>query len=184
MTQTEIDNVTRQMMQEWFSASEERKVAALNALRGETEPARKPADGPLLLGMGEAARLLGCSRATFWRILQAGTIKKVELFHGSFRVRRADLEGLAEGKFGVVTANGKDANSAVSSRLQKMLVAGARRRDPRFKELMALADGGDDGAAADLFKEFGFEYGAGKFTEKQTRRTDRTLATNGAEGGA
>ena len=136
------------------------------------------------LGMGEAAKLLGVSRATLWRILQAGTIKKVELFHGSFRIRREDLERLAEGKFGTVAANGKDASLAVSSRLQKMLAAGARRRDPRFKELMALADGGDEGAAADLFKEFGFEYGAGKFTEKQTRRTDRTLATNGAEGGA
>lgn len=155
MTQAEIENVTREMMQEWFPASDERKVAALKALRGETEPARRPAVGPLLLGMGQAARLLNVSRATLWRILQAGTIKKVELFPGSFRVRREDVEALAAGEFGF--------SPKVSKRGRPK--KDARANDPRFQQLKALADEGDENAAADLFKEFDYDHEAGRFAD-------------------
>lgn len=82
-------------------ASDEKKDEALRVFRGEIQEAPKQLIGPLLLGMGAAARLLGVSRATLWRILQSGKIKKVELFPGSFRVNRADLEALAAGKFGL-----------------------------------------------------------------------------------
>jgi excisionase family DNA binding protein len=54
----------------------------------------QPVKGPLLLGMGAAAKYLGVSRATLWRMIQAGKIAKVELFPGSFRVRRADIEAI------------------------------------------------------------------------------------------
>ena len=54
-----------------------------------------PLRPPLLLGMGEAAKYLGVSRPTLWRMIQAGTLEKVELFPGSHRVRRLDLEDLA-----------------------------------------------------------------------------------------
>lgn len=51
--------------------------------------------GPLLLGMTAAAKLLGISRATLWRMIKAGVLQKVEVLPGSFRMRRADLERLA-----------------------------------------------------------------------------------------
>ncbi len=52
--------------------------------------------GPLLLGMSAGAKLLGVSRATLWRMIRAGRLDKVEVLPGSFRVRRADIEGVAE----------------------------------------------------------------------------------------
>ena len=47
--------------------------------------------GPLLMGMSAAAKFLGVSRATLWRMCRAGRLKKVEILPGSFRLRRADL---------------------------------------------------------------------------------------------
>lgn len=54
--------------------------------------------GPLLMNMSEAAELLHCSRATIWRCIRAGRLKKVELFTNSYRLRRADVEALARGE--------------------------------------------------------------------------------------
>lgn len=54
--------------------------------------------GSLLLGMSAAAKLVGVSRATLWRICRAGRLPKVEILPGSFRIRRADLEALADGR--------------------------------------------------------------------------------------
>lgn len=54
--------------------------------------------GPLLLNMTESAKLLGCSRTCLWRILRAGKLKRIELFPGSYRLRRADVEALAAGR--------------------------------------------------------------------------------------
>ena len=59
------------------------------------EQAPAPVTGPLLLGMGTGAKLLGVSRATFWRMIRAGRLTKVEVLPGSFRVRRADVEAIA-----------------------------------------------------------------------------------------
>lgn len=59
---------------------------------------QQPVRGPLLLGMGAAAKYLGVSRATLWRMIQAGKISKVEVLSGSFRVRRADIERIARGE--------------------------------------------------------------------------------------
>lgn len=162
----ETGNVTNELFQALATASDERKVAALKALRGEMEAARKPAVGPLLLGMGQAARLLNVSRATLWRILQAGKIQRVELFPGSFRVRREDVEALAAGEFGF--------SPKVSKRGRPK--KDARANDLRFQQLKALADEGDDNAAADLFREFEFDHGAGRFV-------DGTEATQGTDGG-
>ena len=84
-----------QLMQAVLAAPEERKAAALRVLKGEvTEPAAV-ATGPLFLGMSAGAKLLGVSRATFWRIVSAGRIERVELYPSSYRVRRADVERLA-----------------------------------------------------------------------------------------
>lgn len=95
--------LTEEVMQAVFVATEERKALALRALKGEIPAdggARAEVIGPLLLGMGAAARFLGVSRATLWRILQAGKVGKVELFPGSYRMRKADLVALAAGAFG------------------------------------------------------------------------------------
>ena len=51
--------------------------------------------GPLLMGIAEGAKYLGVSRTTLWRMIQNGRIKKVEIRKGSFRVRRSDLEAIA-----------------------------------------------------------------------------------------
>lgn len=95
--------LTEELMTAALTAPDERKAAALRTLRGEvTEPPeKKESQGSLLLGMGAGAKFLGVSRATLWRILQAGRLEKVELFPGSFRVRRDDLESLASGVFGL-----------------------------------------------------------------------------------
>ncbi len=89
--------LTEEIIQVALVAPDDRKAEALRMLKGETPPppGRPAAIGPLLLGMGAAAKLLGVSRATFWRVLQAGRIGKVELFPGSCRVRREDVEVLA-----------------------------------------------------------------------------------------
>jgi excisionase family DNA binding protein len=95
--------LTEEVLQAALGASDERKAAALKVLRGEAAGpgGREGAgEGPLLLGMGAAAKHLGVSRATFWRMLQTGRIQKVELFTGSYRVRREDLTKLASGAFG------------------------------------------------------------------------------------
>jgi predicted DNA-binding transcriptional regulator AlpA len=35
--------------------------------------------------------LLGVSRATLWRIIKEGSQEKAELYHNSYRLRRADI---------------------------------------------------------------------------------------------
>ena len=80
------------------AASEERKRDALKVLRGElvaTDSAgATEMKGPLLMGMGAAAEYLGVSRPTLWRMIQAGRLEKVQLFPGSNRIRRADLQAV------------------------------------------------------------------------------------------
>lgn len=41
--------------------------------------------------------------------------------------------------------------------------------DERFQQLLALADEGDESARADLFREFGYEYGRGSSEVKNER---------------
>lgn len=84
------------LMKEALLAPEERKAEAIRVLRGEvTKAAGKSATpGPLLLGMLAGAKFLGVSRATLWRMIKAGTIVKVEVFPGSYWLKRKDLEAL------------------------------------------------------------------------------------------
>lgn len=91
-----------EVMQAALVAADDRKQTALKVLRGEPlAPAARSMTGPVLMGMGAAADFLGVSRPTLWRMLILGRIQKVELFPGSYRVRREDLEALAAGKFGL-----------------------------------------------------------------------------------
>jgi excisionase family DNA binding protein len=91
--------VVEEIMQTALAAGEDQKRDALRVLRGEAAvadgSAPRPVTGPLLMGMGEAAQFLGISRPTLWRMIQAGRVEKVELFPGSNRLRRLDLEELA-----------------------------------------------------------------------------------------
>lgn len=96
------ENLTNAILEALLKTTPERKEGALRILTGEIPPpSSASASEPLLLGMGAASRFLGVSRSTLWRVLQAGKIEKVELFSGSYRVRREDLEALAAGKFGM-----------------------------------------------------------------------------------
>jgi len=82
-----------------LQATPEQQAAIDRILEGRLAPEPPaPPTGPLLLGMGAGAKLLGVSRATFWRIINAGKLSKVEVLPGSFRVRRADIELFAEGR--------------------------------------------------------------------------------------
>ncbi len=61
----------------------------------ENRPKAAPqSSGPLLMGMTEAARMLGVSRVTLWRMIKIGKLRRIEVLPGSFRVRRADIEAL------------------------------------------------------------------------------------------
>ena len=61
-------------------------------------PHSEPPTGPLLMGMSAAAKFIGVSRATLWRMCRAGRLQKVEILPGSFRLRRANLLKLGLGE--------------------------------------------------------------------------------------
>ena len=82
-------------LQALLTATPERREAALRLLRGESTAAAD--DRPLLYSVTEAAERLNLSRASVWRAIRAGRLKKVEVFPGCLRLRRVDVEALAGG---------------------------------------------------------------------------------------
>ena len=83
------------LIQAVFTATPQNKSRALAILQGrELAPQPEPLDEPLLLKMGQAASLMGLSRATLWRLFKEGRLEKVELYPGSYRVRKADVHAL------------------------------------------------------------------------------------------
>ena len=68
-----------------LAADDGRRRAALHVLRGEAETAARgdDADSPVLMRMGEAARYLGLSRTTVWRLVREGRLNKIEMRRGS-----------------------------------------------------------------------------------------------------
>jgi transcriptional regulator of acetoin/glycerol metabolism len=51
-------------------------------LEGKAPMIAERSTGPLLFGMSAAAKFLGVSRATLWRILQTGRLNKIEVLPG------------------------------------------------------------------------------------------------------
>jgi excisionase family DNA binding protein len=80
-----------------LQATPEQQAAIDRVLEGKA-PTKIEVTGPLLLGMSAAAKFLGVSRPTLWRMLKHGRFPKVEILPGSFRIRRADLEIFVGGK--------------------------------------------------------------------------------------
>ena len=82
----------------FLSATPEQQAAIDRILEGKAEAPRPASSGPLLMMMGDAAELLGVSRATVWRLAKMKRLERVEILPGTFRVRRADIEAIAAGK--------------------------------------------------------------------------------------
>jgi excisionase family DNA binding protein len=89
-----MNDITGEILQALMKAPPGRKRRVLEVLRGEDPPA-PTSDGPLLYTVSEAARKLGVSRTTLWRLIQAGQLKKIHVRPGSYRVRRDEIETLA-----------------------------------------------------------------------------------------
>jgi excisionase family DNA binding protein len=86
---------TEERLKRLFGASPDQLGAIDGILEGKIQT--KPAEtvGPLLMGMKAAAKFLGVSRTTLWRMVIDGRLKRVEVLPGCFRLRRADLEAIA-----------------------------------------------------------------------------------------
>ncbi len=80
-----------------LAASPDRIAGAMRVLTGEVLPTTGD-DRPLLLTLSEAARRLNLSRNTVRRIVKEGRLTRVEIYTGSFRLRRLDVEALAAGR--------------------------------------------------------------------------------------
>lgn len=81
----------------FLQATPEQQAAIDRILEGRMDRAPETPKGPLLMMIKDAAMLLGVHRATIWRLVKAGRLEAVELL-GSVRIRRADVEAIANGK--------------------------------------------------------------------------------------
>ena len=82
----------------FLQATPETQAEIDRILEGKVQARVEASTGPLLYGMSPAAKFLGVSRATLWRMIKAGRLGKVEVLPNSYRVRRADLESIAAGR--------------------------------------------------------------------------------------
>ena len=94
-----VTNSNERLMR-FLQATTEQLVTIDRILDGKAAVPLPTAAGPLLLPMGAAAKWLGVSRATLWRMIRAGRLGKVEVLRDSFRVRRTDLEAIVAGNGG------------------------------------------------------------------------------------
>jgi len=94
MLNTHSNNSNERLLR-YLQAPPEIQAQIDKILDGKISAIADPPTGPLLLGMSAAAKFIGCSRATLWRICRSGRLQKVEILPGSFRLRRSDLLALA-----------------------------------------------------------------------------------------
>ena len=66
-------------------------------LRGDVQNDVNRNTGPLLMGMSAGAQFLGVSRTTLWRLIKDGRLPRLEIRPGSYRLRKSDIEKLANG---------------------------------------------------------------------------------------
>jgi excisionase family DNA binding protein len=107
-------NKQNERLLKFLQASSETQAEIDRILEGKAEAKAESTTGPLLFGMSRAAKFLGVSRATLWRMIKARRLGKVEVLPGSFRVRRADLEALVAGKVPTFTKTTSDQNEDAS----------------------------------------------------------------------
>ena len=88
-----------------LQASPEQLTAIDRVLDGTTEPARPERKWPFLMKMGDAAELLGVSRPTLWRMLNASRLTPVEILPATIRVAVIEHEETrAKSEFGALDA--------------------------------------------------------------------------------
>jgi excisionase family DNA binding protein len=89
------DNANERLMR-FLQATPAQQAAIDQIFDGKMPSNESGATGPLLMGMSQAAKFLGTSRSTLWRIIKQGRLAKIEILPGSYRVRRSDLEQLCK----------------------------------------------------------------------------------------
>jgi excisionase family DNA binding protein len=72
----------------------QQKKEAMDILSGKTKKPTDQAEKPILLTRAEAAKLLGCSPMTIYRMVKDGKLQPVKLREKN-RYRRIDLEKIA-----------------------------------------------------------------------------------------
>lgn len=90
------EGVSSEFLSAAMMADARRRNAALRILKGEVPLSTDP-DQPILLKSGPGAKLLGVSKATFWRLVQQGRLKPVQITNKATFFRRRDIEALAGG---------------------------------------------------------------------------------------
>ena len=86
--------ISQEFLAALAAATPDRIAAAMRVLTGELA-IESLAEGPLLMTVTDAARRLGVARSTVARAIRAKRLTKVELYQGSYRLRRADVEAIA-----------------------------------------------------------------------------------------
>ena len=91
-----MDDSSNRRLIGMLQASTDQLRAIDHILAGDSvAQSNRPLCGPLLLNMSEAARFVGISRTSLWRLVKAGRLPRIEVLPGSYRVRREDVETLA-----------------------------------------------------------------------------------------
>ena len=93
-------SISPRLLQALMTAPAHRRTAALQVLEGKAPPAA-PGGGissPHFLSMTDSAKYAGVSRTTLYQLVRSGRLTPVELLPGFRRIRRSDIEALAESR--------------------------------------------------------------------------------------
>ena len=82
-----------ELLQAILGADRRKRTVALKVLKGDVPLSGDP-DQPLMMKAGPAARFLGVSKATFWRLVYTGRLTSVRITNKATFFRRRDLEAL------------------------------------------------------------------------------------------